>query len=145
MALPDFNDGLLPEGVHEAVWDEVVAALAFSRKRQWLLEGLRLALIALGSAGCERVYIDGSFVTDKEEPGDFDICWEMASVDISALDPVMSELRHPRASQRAKYRGDILPNVVERGSGVPFLDFFQVEKETGKQKGIIAIDPRGVK
>jgi hypothetical protein len=29
-------------------------------------------LAALNRAGCSRVYIDGSFVTVKREPGDYD-------------------------------------------------------------------------
>ena len=51
-----------------------------------LLEGLMKALVALKDAGCHRAYIDGSFVTTKEIPGDFDGCWEASDVDPDKLD-----------------------------------------------------------
>ena len=34
------------------------------------------------------VYVDGSFVTEKETPGDFDACWEMDGIDPIKLDPI---------------------------------------------------------
>ena len=52
-------------------------------------------------AGCRRAYVDGSFVTAKEVPGDFDGCWEAEDVDPDALDPVLLDfldihVRHRR-------------------------------------------------
>jgi hypothetical protein len=41
-------------------------------RRRTLLAGLREALGALREAGCRTVYLDGSFVTAKEAPEDFD-------------------------------------------------------------------------
>jgi len=40
-----------------------------------LLQGLGDALGILQAHGCERVWVDGSFVTDKPDPGDFDCCF----------------------------------------------------------------------
>jgi len=48
-----------------------------------VLQALRL----LREAGCGRAYVDGSFVTAKEVPGDFDGCWEAEGVDFDLLDP----------------------------------------------------------
>ena len=124
--------------------EETVEVFGFSERRHWLLEGLRLALVALGGAGCRLVYVDGSFVTAKEEPRDYDICWDMEGVDLELLDPVIQDVRPPRAAQQAKYRGDILPNVIETDCGLLFVEFFQLDRESGEPKGIAAIDPRGV-
>jgi hypothetical protein len=44
------------------------------------LDGLASALKNLSVAGCKVVYIDGSFVTNKEIPGDYDLCWSIDSV-----------------------------------------------------------------
>ena len=55
------------------------------------MAGLRAALIDLRNAGCRIAYIDGSFVTDKEFPGDYDGCWDMTGVDLEAIDPVLYE------------------------------------------------------
>ena len=40
------------------------------------MAGLRAALESLKSAGCRTVYLNGSFVTSKEAPNDFDACWD---------------------------------------------------------------------
>jgi hypothetical protein len=110
-------------------------------RRLWLLEGLRSALAELARVGCGAAYLDGSFVTDKAVPGDYDLCWDTVGVDLDGIDPVFWDLVPPRAAQKAKYRGDLLPNVIERSSGMPFLDFFQIDRNTGNAKGIVALDP----
>src|SRR5579885_1526760 len=75
--IPEFDElGRLPPGVHAASWDEIVARFGGSAWRARLLDGLRSALLSLKSAGCTVAYIDGSFVTAKGEPGDFDACWD---------------------------------------------------------------------
>src|SRR6476646_6535357 len=73
--------GNLPPGVHESSWTELEAAFGGTPWRRQLLSGLRAALEALRVAGCRRAYVDGSFVTAKEVPGDFDGCWESQGVD----------------------------------------------------------------
>src|SRR6266536_4901795 len=140
--LPDLVDGLLPPGIHQAEWTEVLVRFGTNRHRRWLLEGLRAALAELSRAGCRTVYLDGSFVTDKPFPNDYDLCWEIDGVDIHRLDRVFLDLNPPRIGQYAKYRGDLLPNHRERSSRLHFVEFFQVDRETGGWKGIIALDPR---
>jgi hypothetical protein len=138
----DARTGNLPPGVHDATWDELVAAFAFNSRRAELLQGLRKALESLAQAGCKRAYIDGSFVTAKERPGDFDGCWEMAGVDPTLLDPELLDFRKARAAQKAKYGGELFPasGVADPAAGRAFLDFFQIDRE-GRRKGIVAIDP----
>ena len=76
--IPDFNrDGTLPAGIHSSGWEEVESRFGFSERRLQLLGGLKSALRALRRAWCRRVYIDGSFVTVKREPGDYDACWDI--------------------------------------------------------------------
>lgn len=101
--------------------------------------GLRSVLRELASAGCRRAWLDGSFVTEKELPGDFDLAWDPDTVDHDALDEVLLDLDPPRLSQKEKYGGDVLPNVVEGGSGMPFLDFFQQDAVTGQPRGIVEL------
>jgi hypothetical protein len=134
----------MPPGIHQAEWLEVVARFGTTSHRRWLLEGLHWALRELVAAGCGIAYLDGSFVTDKAVPHDYDLCWEPDGVDLARLDPAFSDLAPPRAMQHVKYRGDLLPNYVESNSSMPFLDFFQVDKNTCGQKGIIVLDPRKV-
>jgi hypothetical protein len=141
VVLPQLNgDGVLPRGIHEAKWDDIVARFGGTVHRRELLSGLWAALHDLRAAGCGRAYLDGSFVTDRDIPNDYDLCWDMAGVDFASLNPVLLDVRPPRAAQQARYRGDILPNIVETSSGAPFVDFFQTNKLTGGTKGIVAIN-----
>lgn len=111
MPIPELDalTGNLPPGVHDATWDELVDAFGFNRRRAELLQGLREALESLAQAGCKRAYIDGSFVTAKERPGDFDGCWETAGVDPTLLHPELLDFREARAAQKAKVRWRDLP------------------------------------
>ena len=138
------SDGNLPAGVHELTWDEVVQRFGWNERRRYLLGGLRRALDALKDAGCSRAYIDGSFVTAKEEPGDFDGCWETNNVDWTKLDPVLLDCRFPRVAQKIKYYGEMFPASApaDRSGMRTFLAFFQTDKNSGGAKGIVAIDIR---
>jgi hypothetical protein len=116
--------------------------------RNLLLRGLRRALLPLARAGCETAYLDGSFVTSKPIPNDFDACWEMTNVDISRLqleEPVLLDFSNRRAAQKVKFGGELFPARAQANpSGAIFLDFFQRDKNTGNPKGIIAIDLRSL-
>lgn len=140
--LPPFDArGHLPAGIHAADWTEFTTRFGFSERRQRLLAGLAAALRSLQEAGCILAYVDGSFVTVKQEPGDFDACWGIAGVDPDRLDPVLLDFSGGRAAQKAKYGGELFPAELPEGrSGRTFLEFFQTDRETGGTKGIVAID-----
>lgn len=144
--LPAFDSetGRLPEGVHQASWDEVVERFGWNPRRRQLLDGLADAVEVLAAAGCRRLWLNGSFVTAKEEPADFDACWESADVDIDMLDPVLLDFSARRAAQKARFGGELFPNVVDGGSGLTFAEFFQNERDTGR-KGIVVIQIGGQK
>lgn len=129
----DTSTGNLPPGRHAATWEEVVARFGFTARRRRLLAGLKAMLDSLKVAGCRRVYLDGSFVTRKPDPGDFDGLWEPAGVDPAILDPVLLDLAAPRAAQKAKYGGELL--ILTPG----LLDFFQRDRD-GNRKGIVILD-----
>ena len=145
--IPDFDShGNLPPGIHWATWQECVDRFGTTSHRQRLLEGLRIALNALKVVGCQTAYIDGSFLTSKEVPNDFDACWDTKGVDFDLLmltDPTLLNFAHGRAAQKAKYLGELFPaDIIESGIGRTFLEFFQIDKKTGNQKGILALDLR---
>ena len=142
VVIPAWIRGLLPPGVHQALWEEIEQRFGFTAHRKRLLRGLRGAMTALKVAGCQRAWIDGSFVTDKEVPNDFDACWDVKGVDVALLDPVILDVNPPRFAQRVKYGGDILPNVNVGGMGPLFVEFFQVDRDTGDPKGILELDLR---
>lgn len=144
--IPPFDPatGNLPPRVHEATWDEVVAQLGYTPHRRALLSGLRTALEQLHAFGCRRFYLDGSFVTAKEDPNDYDGCWEAEGVDVSRVAlvaPFLWDDTRGRPNQKALFGGDIFP---VRSTGLPserhILDQFQVVYATGQPKGIVALD-----
>jgi hypothetical protein len=142
--LPRFDaQGNLPSGVHWVGWKEFARRFGATAHRRRLLAGLRAGLDSLRAANWRTVYVDGSFVTAKEHPNDYDACWEVADVDPALLDPVFLEFSDGRAAQKAKYLGEFFPAQLPEGvSGKAFLDFFQIDKETGNPKGIVALHLR---
>ncbi|HMP06723.1 MAG TPA: hypothetical protein PJ982_10265, partial [Lacipirellulaceae bacterium] len=109
------------------------------------LIGLIAAARALQSAGCSTLYLDGSFVTRKDEPSDYDGCWDAAGVDVQKLDPVLLDFGPGRLAQKVKYRGELFVAhfIAERGTGKHYMEFFQRDKD-GNAKGLIAIDLRSL-
>jgi hypothetical protein len=144
MIPPLDSEGKLPPGIHVAEWSEVESRFANSPYRAQLFEGLQTAATVLRAAGCARVYLDGSFVTSKLVPGDFDALWETTGVDVAILlsmEPCFGDFTNGRAAQKARFGGEFFPaDLPELGSGRIFLDFFQTDRETGNLKGIVAID-----
>ena len=99
------------------------------------------AFDSLKAAGCKIVYVDGSFVTSKHHPKDFDACWDPRGVNPKLLDSELLDFRNGRALQKSKYFGELFPTSMrDDSSGQIFLDFFQMDKENHKKKGIIAIE-----
>lgn len=145
--IPEFAapSGNLPPRVHQATWEDMVDRFGYNAQRRSLLDGLKQALDSLALAGCQRAYIDGSFVTAKEIPGDFDACWETGGVDPLLLDPDLLDFRSKRAAQRARYGGELfLADAMAGPPGVRYLEFFQRDRDTGAPKGIVSIDLRSL-
>ena len=133
-------NGDLPPGVHFATWREIEARLSFNPRRRRMLAGFRQACENLRRAGCRLVYLDGSFVSRKQHPGDFDVCWDIQNVDDRILDPVFLDFSQGRAAQKGRFLGEFLPAQFPEGTtGRAFAEFFQVNKLTGEPKGIVAI------
>lgn len=145
--IPDFTEsGLLPPGIHWTDWDELMARFGTNWWRRRLAAGLKAAMEDLKAAGCRTIYLDGSFVTDKQFPNDFDACWAESGVDPGLLDPALLEFDFGRAAQKAKFQGEFFPSSAIAGAGgFSFLDFFQVDKATGGPKGVVGIELRDFK
>ncbi len=139
------SNGLLPPGIHWATWEEISERFGTNKHRRFLLAGLKEAILSLIVAGCNTLYIDGSFVTSKEIPNDFDACWDPTNVDPHKLDPVLLLFEPGRVTQKTKYGGELFISTMRnRNPGSVMLDFFQNDKNSGNKKGIIAIDLRRV-
>ncbi|MDT8447451.1 MAG: hypothetical protein RRB13_11220 [bacterium] len=136
--IPNFEaSGNLPPGKHLATFEEVKDRFGGNARRIWLLEGLARLLEELKKGDCLQVWLDGSFVTSKETPGDYDLCWDIYGVDLAKIDDRLF-LGSKRSERKEIYRGDIFANQIEGGSGKPFEEFFQLDRD-GNPKGILVI------
>jgi hypothetical protein len=143
VTIPGYDDnGNLPPGLYRVTLEEIRNHFTWNAKRKRLFGGLIRALKNLAEAGVKKVWIDGSFVTDKNEPADIDGCWEYhESVDVNRLDEVFLDLNPPRTSMRKKYGVDFLISTVSLldGRGNTVLEFFQQDRD-GNQKGILLVE-----
>lgn len=130
---------VLPPGIHEATLHDIALRFATNVKRKALFEGLVRGCEALKMAGCSIVYLDGSYITSKPSPLDFDVCWDPIGVDPTKLDPVLLDFSNKRNNQKLKYGGEFFPSSSKADGSHTFVDFFQMDKESGKEKGIIRI------
>lgn len=135
---------MLPPGVYDADFSEVAAKFAGTPHRRWLLDGALAAARALSVAGCRTLYLNGSFTTDKPVPGDYDACWEPDNVDPNKLDPVLLNFSNKRQAQKQKYRGELFIKDNSADGLRNFFEFFQIDKYSGKPKGIIRISILGM-
>lgn len=131
---------VLPPGLHVVNLNDVEAVFATNPWRRALFDGLVDAAMKLQLAGCPTIFLDGSYVTAKPKPGDYDVCWELTGVDIAKLDPVFLNFSDGRAAQKVAFKGEFFPaQSPADNAGRPFIEFFQVDRFTGNRKGILSI------
>lgn len=119
-------------------WNEVVQYFGNNYHRMRLIGGLEAACRNLSSAGCKWLILDGSFVTKKLLPGDYDGVWESDRDDYRLLDPVLLDFSEQRAAMKVKYLGDLFPVNLNEASGQHFVDFFRTDRN-GVEKGLVRI------
>ncbi|MHC1781234.1 MAG: hypothetical protein AB9891_00495 [Anaerolineaceae bacterium] len=114
--------------------------MATNEIRSRLFEGFLKGCESLASAGCKVLYLDGSYVTEKRNPGDYDVCWDLSGgVDEHKVDPVLFDFSYERKYQKKKYGGEYFPSSFLADGVMTFAEYFRVDKETGLEKGIIRI------
>jgi hypothetical protein len=131
---------VLPPGIHPSTLLEIEAVFAINPPRRDLFLGLVEGAASLRWSGCVELFLDGSFVTAKPIPGDYDACWNPAGVDPTKLDPVFFDFNNHRQAQKAKFKGEYFPSTFPNKPSQPFIEFFQIERFTGGRKGIVSID-----
>lgn len=146
MSLPDFReDGWLPEGHHAASWEEIIARFEGSSgsRRERVLRGLldwRDKARSRGISG--RLILDGSFISAREDPGDFDALLvyddhvgELAENDIEA-----KSLLDYSNCKNMGFDLFIFSNALVRSSPEwASLDLWDRDKDTKKPKGVIEV------
>jgi hypothetical protein len=135
----DPSTGYLPFGVHDAPWTEVAYRFGANSHRARLVGGLLAALQNLAGAGCRSVLLDGSFVSIKTLPEDYDGAWDTHGVNPYRLDPVLLDFANGRAAMKSKYLGELFPATAAASPGILYRDFFMKDR-SGVPKGVVNID-----
>ncbi len=138
--IPSFDEhGNLPPGIHIAKMAELKKRFTCTTQRRALFRGLELLVSDLRGAGCRKLYIDGSFITNKPEPADYDACWEPTGVD-ATIKPILREMKAFALERKRVYGGDIFCQIPNTGTN--YLAYFQKDRNE-RDKGIILIYLQG--
>jgi hypothetical protein len=143
VAIPEFlEDGWLPAGHHAATWEEIIASFggaSGSRRARLtasLLE-LRDALLEFHITGS--LLLDGSYVSAKAEPGDFDVLL-IGPADIQVrkdTEPGLARLLDAEVAE--KERGYSLFFIPQDSPAREMLQtFWDISKE-GVLKGVVEV------
>jgi hypothetical protein len=135
----DPSTGYLPAGVHSAAWADIAPCFGGNSHRAYLVAGLHMALANLAGAGCSTVFLDGSFVSEKDFPNDYDGAWEPHGVNPALIDPILLDFTNARAAMKLKYGGELFPASIYAATGVLYRHYFQQDRN-GVVKGILQID-----
>jgi len=138
-----YTNGQLEPGIYELDLNQVEQEFCFNEHRKRLFEGIKLAIADLQKIGCKYIYLDGSFVTKKILPKDFDLCWDESGIDLLAARRTCPEIFDPGwkfAKFKSRYGGDVVPATViaNQDRGISYLAFFMEDRQ-GRDKGIIRI------
>jgi hypothetical protein len=140
--IPEFEtSGNLPPGVHFCSWEEFNERFGYNRRRRTLIDGIEEVLTHLKAAGCRTAYLNGSFVTVKETPRDFDMCWDRDDTNIEYLRknaPLILTF-YDSAAQKSRYGGEIYQSDEPVNDSETSIEFFQTDRRYNR-KGIIGIN-----
>jgi hypothetical protein len=115
-----------------------------SFKRRTLFTGLEAVVAALQLVGVDHIWLDGSFVSSKERPGDVDVVYEVPA----GADPYTWGMLSPHPAQRKRLKDlrkvDLWPLPSPQpvpgapGRSRTILEMFE-EDRNGRAKGVIAL------
>jgi hypothetical protein len=146
MAIPDFDsNGNLPPGEHLVSWTKFATRYGYNAHRAAILDSIKRLLAHIQAAGCRTAWIDGSFVCDKDLPGDFDACWDYTGINVAALDPLFLDATDQGVmALKQKYGGDVFPDRASPPASIlSYVQYFQRDR-LRRPKGIIRMDVRSL-
>ena len=179
LGLPPFNDdGLLPPVDYEMILEELKSSMLVEGPESYpdwdsgwrlkLVENLEVMVVQLWEVGITEIFVDGSFVEDKDHPNDIDGYFECDVVEfatghlqreLNGLDPHKiwtwdPASRRPYRNQAKRqlpmwhrYRVELYPHFPGLTSGIrdqfgndlSFPSAFRLSRQEYKPKGIIKV------
>ena len=139
MPIPGFDrHGLLPAGTYCCSMTEVESRFGWNRHRKRFVELLRHFLLReIRPRFAQAFFVNGSFVTDKEEPGDVDVVLDMRAAHDDQKWQALVLMRDRQEQFLAQYGVHFWVNFPGENN---FVDFFRyVGNKTARFQGL---DPR---
>lgn len=144
MPLPNFGDeGELPEGVHQAAIDEVIARFGSGTAQRQVVTArlIRIYNLAKATSYLARFIIFGSYVTIKPEPNDVDIVLIMR--DDFRIDACAGDTRKLFDHMQATVEfGDsifwVRPSMLLLETLEEFINHWQLKRDY-TQRGIVEV------
>lgn len=142
--LPELTkNGFLPEGIWNCEIEEFTSRFAVFQKtdrRISLFSKLENFLTELSDIKfVKEVIVDGSYVTEKDEPNDIDIILVLGEDFENAEIPFWIINRLDAIQLKKKYQFDIKIVIFESSSYFEYLDFFQNVRQSNLRKGIVRL------
>jgi hypothetical protein len=91
---------------------------------------------SLAAAGCNFFLVDGSFVTAKECPADYDACCDFSGIDVKKADLTLFGTRE---EIKAEFYGELFPEHYLADDEYTFREFFQTDRDD-VPKGVVRLD-----
>ena len=141
-ALPEFNErGDLPEGIHAATLEVVLAHFASTPRRAVIARRLeRIHTLACSTGHLARFIVFGSFITAKAEPNDVDIFLLMEdSFDVNKV-PTEARLVFDHAAAQNLLGASVfwLRRAAALGGEAATIAHWQIKRDGGK-RGIVEV------
>lgn len=115
--------GLLPAGEHNMNWTQVCELFGGTNHRDYLLKCLYRICCILKQAGVPHIWLDGSFVTSKDRPNDYDMSYTLTKEIFARLPDDPFKLTDADRIIRARFSGDIRAEPM-RGGALYHRDLF---------------------
>lgn len=179
MSIPNFQDGVLPPDDYEVTFEQLRQSVLVdgcgelrenwdAKWRNKLVNNLEIMVKQLWEVGVENIFIDGSFVEDKDHPNDIDGYFE-TDLDFLASGKLQQELNlldehkiwtwdpatrkpYPGYPKKQlpmwhKYRVELYPHWPGQGCGIvdkhghelEFPAAFRMSRRDDQPKGIVKI------
>lgn len=142
MPIPEFrDDGWLPIGHHKAKWEEIAVRFGGrpeSRRADLTAKLLELHQVLQATGVSGTILLDSSYISDKTEPGDFDVLI-VGPADLQVKKDAEPNLASLLDAGTAEAQGYSLFFVTEDSPARKFISTVWDFSKEGIAKGIVAL------
>lgn len=133
------GEGMLPPGSHQATVNEIRRRFGTGNPvRTRLMKGLEAVLRMAMKIGASLLYLDGSFVTDKKEPGDWDAVLLLPTGARIGSKEAIALADRPEV--RKRYGGDLFTMMDEDTEVLAhYIEGVFVRDRHGRAKGLVLL------